>query len=257
MESINTLKGYDKVTDQESQIPSPLPNPPPSRKTLITATVSLLLILTIVALTTVAFFTHRPSHSSNSLKTLCAVTRYPKTCFNTLSSSSLGEKKLDPESILELSLQAAAKKVSNLTLSFRSINDMPEEAAVGDCVKLYADAVSQLNESVAEIERERKKGGSRNRCESKTRSEEFEMTAEKNGYGYDETAEVSVRERAHVALIPYDAAMSDGETCEDGVEEMGTVVGEEIKREMVMVSEMMSVSLGIVSEMKKLLMVFH
>ncbi|KAF8087036.1 hypothetical protein N665_0601s0002 [Sinapis alba] len=202
MESINTFKGYDKVSDQENQIPSPLPKP-------------------------TSLFTH-PSHnppvSSNSLKAVCAVTRYPETCFDALSS--FPDRELDPESILELSLHVAAKKVSNLSVSFRSINDMPEEAAVGDCVKLYADAESQLNESISEMEREKKKGGN---------------WLTKNVVG-DVKTWIS-------------AAMTDGETCSDGLEEMGTVVGNEIKKEMVTVNEMMSISLAIVTEMKKLLMV--
>ncbi|KAG2311509.1 hypothetical protein Bca4012_025829 [Brassica carinata] len=230
MESINTLKGYDKVSDQENQIPSPLPKPP-SRKTLIAtvSVVSLLLILAVVALTAGAFTrpSHDPPASSNSLKTVCAVTRYPQTCFDALSSSS-PDRKLDPESILELSLHVAAKKVSNLSVSFRSINDMPEEASVGDCVKLYADAVSQLNESISEIEREKKKGGE---------------WLTKNVVG-DVKTWIS-------------AAMTDGETCSDGLEEMGTVVGNEIKKEMATVNEMMSISLAIVTEMKKLLLLFH
>ncbi|KAJ0240336.1 Plant invertase/pectin methylesterase inhibitor superfamily protein [Hirschfeldia incana] len=235
MESINTLKGYDKVSDQENQIPSPLPKPP-SRKTLIAtvSVVSLLLILAAVVALTAGAFT-RPSHnnppvsSSNSLKAVCAVTRYPQTCFDALSSSSSSlDGKINPESILELSLQVTAKKVSNLSVSFRSINDMPEEAAVGDCVKLYADAVSQVNESVSEIEREKKKGGD---------------WLTKNVVG-DVKTWIS-------------AAMTDGETCSDGLEEMGTVVGNEIKKKMVTVSEMLSISLAIVSEMQKLRMVFH
>ncbi|KAF8081615.1 hypothetical protein N665_0874s0009 [Sinapis alba] len=233
MESINTMKGYGKVSDQENQIPSPLPKPS-SRKTLIATVslVSLLLILTVVALTAGAF-TH-PSHnpppppvSSNSLKTVCAVTRYPETCFNALSSSL---KESDPESILELSLRIASEKLSTLSMSFRSIDDMPGEAAVKDCVRLYADAASQLNETLTEIvtERKKKKGGNW-------------MTEKVVG---DVKTWIS-------------AAMSDGETCSDGIEEMGTVVGNEIKKEMVMANQMMSVCLAIVSEMKKLLLIFH
>ncbi|EOA24570.1 hypothetical protein CARUB_v10017832mg, partial [Capsella rubella] len=241
MESINTLKGYGKVSDQENQIhhPSPpLPKPSSSfsRKTLIAtvSVVSLLLILVVVALTAGAF-THSPPHhppiSSASLKTVCAVTRYPETCFSSLSSSlNESDSKLNPESILELSLRVASKEVSRLSMSFRSINDMPEDAAVGDCVKLYTDALSQLNESMSEIEREKekKKGGNW-------------LTEEVVG---DVKTWIS-------------AAMTDGETCSDGIDEMGTVVGNEIKKEMEMANQMMSISLAIVSQMKKLLVILH
>ncbi|KAG7564811.1 Pectinesterase inhibitor domain [Arabidopsis suecica] len=238
MESINTLKGYDKVSDQENQIHhhhSPLPKPSSfSRKTLIAtvSVVSLLLILTVVALTA-GVFTHPPPHhppiSSASLKSVCAVTRYPETCFNSLSSSlNESDSKLNPESILELSLRVAVKNLSNLSISFRSINDMPEDAAVGDCVKLYTDALSQLNDSITEIEKEKKKGGNW-------------LTKEVVG---DVKTWIS-------------AAMTDGETCSDGIEEMGTIVGSEIKKEMEMANQMMSISLAIVSQMKKLLLIFH
>jgi pectinesterase inhibitor-like protein len=240
MESINTLKGYDKVSDQENQIHhhhhSPLPKPSSfSRKTLIAtgSVVSLLLILSVVALTAGAF-THSPPHhppiSSASLKSLCSVTRYPETCFNSLSSSlNESDSKLNPESILELSLRVAAKEISNLSISFRSINDMPEDAAVGDCVKLYTDALSQLNDSITEIERKKKKGGNN------------WLTEEVVG---DVKTWIS-------------AAMTDGETCSDGIEEMGTIVGNEIKKKMEMANQMMSISLAIVSQMKKLLLIFH
>ncbi|CAH8308293.1 unnamed protein product [Eruca vesicaria subsp. sativa] len=233
MESINTLKGYGKVSDQENQIPSPLPKPS-SRKTIITTVsiISLLLILTIVALTAGAFA--RPSHnpppvsSSKSLKTVCTVTPYPETCFKALSSSS-SLKETDPESILELSLRIASEKVSTLSMSFRSIDDMPEEAAVKDCVKLYADAGSQLNETLTEIVTEKEKKG-----------------------GNWMTEKVVGDVKTWIS-----AAMTDGETCSDGLEEMGTVVGDEIKKEMVIANQMMSVCLAIVSQMKKLLVILH
>lgn len=230
MESINTLKGYDKVSDQENQIPpsSPLPKPS-SRKTLV-AIASLLLILAVVVALTAGVFTRPPSHNpppSNSLKAVCAVTPYPQTCLDALSSSSLKES--DPESILELSLRIASEKVSALSVSFRSIDDVPgEEPAVKDCAKLYADAGSQLNETLSEI------------------------VAEKKGGGNWMTEKVVGDVKTWIS-----AAMTDGETCSDGLEEMGTVVGNEIKREMVRVNQMMSVCLAIVSQMKKLLLVFH
>lgn len=112
-------------------------------------------------------------------------------------------------------------------MSFRSIDDMPEEPAVKDCAKLYADAASQLNETLLEIETE-KKGGNW-------------MTEKVVG---DVKTWIS-------------AAMTDGETCSDGLEEMGTVVGNEIKNEMVTASQMMSVCLAIVSQIKKLLLILH
>ncbi|CAN8254910.1 unnamed protein product [Cochlearia groenlandica] len=226
MESINTLKGYDKVPDQENQIQ------PSSRKTLI-ATVSvvslLLLLFAVVSLTAGAFYhsssPHRNKLSSESIKSICSLTQYPETCFEALSSSSspsLNES--DPESILELSIRLASEKASSLSLSFRSIDDIPEEAAVGDCVKLYVDAVSQLNDSMSEIATAKKKDG-------------------ENWLTEDVVGDVKTW---------ISAAMTDGETCSDGLEEMGTVVGKEIKKEMVIANQMMSISLAIVSHINKL-----
>ncbi|KAF3604101.1 hypothetical protein F2Q69_00035529 [Brassica cretica] len=129
---------------------------------------------------------------------------------------------------IKLSLRVASKKVSNLSVSFRSINDMPEETVVGDYVKLYADAVSQLNESISKFKREKKNGGNW-------------LTKRVVG---DVKTWIS-------------ATMTDDETCSDGLEEMGTVVGNEIKKEMFTVNQMMSISLAIVSQMKKLLIIFH
>ncbi|KAF3534608.1 hypothetical protein DY000_02040124 [Brassica cretica] len=129
---------------------------------------------------------------------------------------------------IKLSLRVTSKKVSNLSVSFRSINDMPEETVVGYYVKLYADAVSQLNESISEFKREKKNGGNW-------------LTKRVVG---DVKTWIS-------------AAMTDDETCSDGLEEMGTVVGNEIKKEMLTVNQMMSISLAIVSQIKKLLIIFH
>ncbi|CAN6916940.1 unnamed protein product [Brassica oleracea var. botrytis] len=105
---------------------------------------------------------------------------------------------------------------------------MLEETVVGGYVKLYADAVSQLNESISEFKREKKNGGNW-------------LTKRVVG---DVKTWIS-------------AAMTDDETCSDGLEEMGTVVGNEIKKEMLTVNQMMSISLAIVSQIKKLLIIFH
>ena len=106
---------------------------------------------------------------------------------------------------------------------------MPEEPAVKDCAKLYADAASQLNETLLEIQTEKKKKG-----------------------GNWMTEKVVGDVKSWIS-----AAMTDDETCSDGLEEMGTVVGNEIKKEMFTVNQMMSISLAIVSQMKKLLIIFH
>ncbi|VVB04516.1 unnamed protein product [Arabis nemorensis] len=116
--------------------------------------------------------------------------------------------------------------VSKLSISFRSIDDMPEEAsAIGDCVKLYNDALSQLNESMSEIKTEKNKGGN---------------WLNKNVIG-DVKTWIST-------------AMTDVETCPDGLEE---IVGNETKKEMETANQMMSISLAIVSQMKKLIMILH
>ncbi|KAG2247655.1 hypothetical protein Bca52824_087283 [Brassica carinata] len=215
MELINTLKGYDEVSDPENQIPSPLPKPP-SRKTLI-AIVSIISLLLILALT-VGAFTCRSHNLPISSKPLKAVRT------NVLNSM------LSWFHVLICGLQhiKLSLRVSNLSVSFRSINDMPEETVVGDYVKLYADAVSQLNESISKFKREKKNGGNW-------------LTKRVVG---DVKTWIS-------------AAMTDDETCSDGLEEMGTVVGNEIKKEMFTVNQMMSISLAIVSQMKKLLIIFH
>ncbi|XP_021286219.1 LOW QUALITY PROTEIN: pectinesterase 3, partial [Herrania umbratica] len=231
MDSVNFFRGYDKVSRLENQNPS--------QKPVSTAiTISAILILTLVIGLTLAALmlepikapagTASPSLSSNSdesIRTICNVTRLPESCFTTLSSLSASTKP-DPESILHLSLQVAINHLSNLSSSLKSLNDLYSQPALKDCVTLFDDALNRLNDSVSAMQ-----VGS---------GKELVLTKEKIS---DIQTWIS-------------AAMSDQETCNDGLQEMGSTVADKVKSQVQSSKESISNSLAIVANMQNLLQKF-
>lgn len=100
-------------------------------------------------------------------------------------------------------------------------NDKGTESALRDCVDLFEDAVSQLSESTRAVE-----GGLRD-------------------------------EKARDLNTWISAAMTDQQTCLDGLEEMGSMVVDEVKARVQISKEYMSNSLAILENMNALLEKFH
>ncbi|XP_007037294.2 PREDICTED: pectinesterase 3 [Theobroma cacao] len=231
MDPVNFFRGYDKVSHLENQNPSQKP------VSTAIAIFAILIFTLVVGLTLAAVMlepikepadTASPSLSSNSdesIRTICNVTRFPESCFTTLSSLSASTKP-DPESILQLSLQVAINHLSNLSSSLKSLNDLHSQPALKDCVTLFDDALSRLNDSVSAMQ-----VGS---------GKELVLTKEKIS---DIQTWIS-------------AAMSDQETCNDGLQEMGSTVADKVKSQVRSSKESISNSLAIVSNMHNLLQKF-
>ncbi|KAJ0751163.1 putative pectinesterase [Helianthus annuus] len=234
-ESVNFVKGYGKIDPSDDDTTavhqqSPSPN---RRKTLTTAvTVTLLLFAIIIAVTIAATTVHqrrtKPSQSpslksSESIKTVCAVTQHPDTCFTDVVSVNSGNNAVDPVAIFNLTLQLAVTELTNVsslpkTLISKS-NDLRTGSALRDCANLFDDAVSQLSRSVESM-----------------RGESV-LTVEKVG---DLKTWIS-------------AAMTDQETCVDGLEEMGSTAVDEVKMKVQRSSVCMSNSLAILGHMDEIL----
>ncbi|PWA35035.1 Pectinesterase inhibitor [Artemisia annua] len=166
--------------------------------------------------------------ATRSIKAVCAVTHDPPTCvtdLTTLDSTNL----YDPELIFNLTLSRALTelvRISSLpkTLISKS-TDLRAGSALRDCVSLFDDAVSQLSQAI-----EAMKSGEDGRI----------LNEEKVG---DLKTWIS-------------SAMSDQETCTDGLEEMGSSDLEEVKMKVKLSSEFMSDCLAVLDNLEKILKVF-
>ncbi|XP_021904644.1 pectinesterase 1 [Carica papaya] len=235
MDSINALKGYGKVSHQENQVA----DQKPTRKRLLTviaisATVLLILIISLI----VAAVIHESKikqpesssssssiSSSESMRAVCGVTPYPDSCFTSISSLNTSIKP-DPEFVFNLSLKVSIAELSNLSSSIKTLNNLHGDAALRDCASLLEDAVSGLSDSVSAME----------------------VGAE---------GKVLTAEKVNDLQTWISAAMTDQETCADGLEEMGETVVDEVKRRMQKSKELMSNSLAILAKMETLLEKFH
>ncbi|KAF5807193.1 putative pectinesterase [Helianthus annuus] len=238
-ESVNFVKGYGKIDPSDDDTTavhrqSPSPN---RRKTLtIAVTVTLLLFAIIIAVTIAAATTAHHQHtkqsqpsqspslkSSESIKTVCAVTQHPDTCFTDVVSVNSGNKAVDPVVIFNLTLQLAVTELTNVSSLPKTLisnsNDLRTGSALRDCANLFDDAVSQLSRSVESM-----------------RGESV-LTVEKVG---DLKTWIS-------------AAMTDQETCVDGLEEMGSTAVDEVKMKVQRSSVCMSNSLAILGHMDEIL----
>ncbi|KAL4352413.1 hypothetical protein GQ457_06G036980 [Hibiscus cannabinus] len=228
MASVNHFKGYDKISQSHLENQNPRPKTAARRSSAATTTIivisAILLFTLVVALTLAVSMLKQPIQdnkhpvdSAESIRTVCNVTRYPESCLAALSSLN-ASKSGDPEAFLDLSLRISITRLSNLSSSLRSLNDLRPQPALKDCLTLFDDALSRLNDSV-----------------SATKAE-LGLTEEKMS---DIQTWIS-------------AAMTDQDTCNDGLEEMGWTAGDEVKSQAQSFKESVSNSLAIVANMQNL-----
>lgn len=179
-----------------------------------------------------------PSSSSisynpvESLKIVCSVTQHPDSCISSISSlnnNNNNDPKADPVHFFNLSLAFSFNEVKNLSSLPKELipkaNDKRIESALQDCSSLFENSVSQLNDSAALMK-------------------------------------VSPGEKVFTDLkisnlqTWISAAMTDEETCFDGLDEIGggvSTVGDEVKMKVHKSQEYMSNSLAILNNIQSLL----
>ncbi|GMJ15145.1 hypothetical protein like AT3G47670 [Hibiscus trionum] len=230
MASVNHLKVYDEISQSHLEDQNPRPKTAPRRSSaavVIIIFTAILLFTLVIILTLVALMLEEPNKgrdptdSVESIKTICNVTRYPESCFTDLSSLNVS-KNLDPESFLNLSLRVSITHLSNLSSSFKSLNDLHSQPALKDCLTLFDDALSRLNDSAS---------------------------AMKAGPGLS-------KEKISDIQTWISAAVTDQETCNDGLEEMGWTAGDEVKSRARSFKESLSNSLAIAANMQDLVQKF-
>nr|XP_033515308.1 putative pectinesterase/pectinesterase inhibitor 26 [Nicotiana tomentosiformis] len=238
MESMNLVKGYGKINLSEDPASS-LSTRRAAHKRRLTIALILTLFLTLLICALVGAFIHAsnskdrtPSVSSNSadsLKAVCAVTQHPESCFDSISSLQSSPPKPDPEQFLNLSLQATIRELNNVSslpkTLISKVNDPGTVSALKDCVSLFDDALSQLNQSAELL---------------------------KVGPGEKALTEKKVKDMQ----TWISASMTDQDTCLEGLDEMGSPLVGEVKARVQNAKEYMSNTLAILSNMPSLLQKF-
>lgn len=158
---------------------------------------------------------------------MCAVTQHPESCFTDVSTIDSGNF-FDPEVIFNFTLRLAINELTNIsslpkTLISKS-HDLRTGSALRDCATLFDDALSQLSRSV-EAMRVGPVGGEKLLTEEKVADMKTWISA----------------------------AMTDQETCVDGLEEMGSTAVDEVKSRMQRSNEYMSNSLAILANIETIL----
>ncbi|KAJ4917936.1 Pectinesterase 1 [Raphanus sativus] len=161
MDSVQSFKGYGKVDEAQD-----LALKKKSRKRLILLSVSGLILVLVITAAVVAAVVHNKNKNSSestpspppeltpstSLKTICGVTRYPESCFYSISKLPASNT-TDPAILFKLSLKVIIDELDG-------ISDLPEKlsketederikSALRVCGNLIEDALDRLNDTVS------------------------------------------------------------------------------------------------------------
>ncbi|GLU12348.1 hypothetical protein SLE2022_290330 [Rubroshorea leprosula] len=232
MNAISIFRGYGKVNHLEDQTPDRRSSQRPLLTTIAIAAVVLLTLVigSILAAAVIRDYreeeeTESPPLSAElleSIKSVCSVTQFPDSCFTAISTLNTSTKP-DPESIFKISLRAAIAELSNLSSSINTLNGRNSVPALQDCVTQLDDALSRLNESMSAMEA---RPGEKTLTEAKINDIQTWVSA----------------------------AMTDQDTCFDGLEETGSRVLNQVNHGIRQRSkEYISNSLAIVANMPLLL----
>ncbi|KAJ1401636.1 Pectinesterase inhibitor domain [Sesbania bispinosa] len=166
-------------------------------------------------------------NSAESIRIVCNVTHFPDSCFAAVSSSA--QNPTDPEAILSLSLRASIDELTRLASSLGAKASNSKGSALADCKDQIDDALSRLNDSLSAMAAVPGSGG------------------------------VTLTDRKISDIQTWvSAAMTDQQTCVDGLEEAGSVAAvAEVKSMMKRSSEYVSNSLAIVANIRTLLQQLH
>ncbi|KAK2387634.1 putative pectinesterase/pectinesterase inhibitor [Trifolium repens] len=231
MDSLKIFKGYDKVEDnledpqkqqQQQQHRHKISKP-------LIATISIIIVILFLTFTLsfTLFYHHTNStesqtplnslNSTESIRSVCNVTRFPDSCFTAISSST--QNPTDPKTILKISILASINELNKFASSLKANSN---GHALGDCNEMIDEAVSRLNDSVSVFSN-----------------------------GAVTLTDVKIND----IQTWVSAALTDQQTCVDGLEEVGFSVNsvEKVKKIMQRSNEYISNSLAIVANIRNLL----
>ncbi|KAL0804867.1 hypothetical protein Bca101_097357 [Brassica carinata] len=236
---VTSFKGYGKVDEAQD-----LALKKKTRKRLILLTVSGVILVAVIIAAVVGTVVHNKNKNSSeptpssppeltpstSLKTICSVTRFPESCFNSISKLP-SSNTTDPEVLFKLSLKVIIDELD-------SISDLPEKlstetederikSALRVCGNLIEDALDRLNDTVSSMDA------------SKDRSKKTLNSS-----------------RINDLKTWLSATVTDHETCFDAIDELATnkteygnsTITKQLKSAMSSSTEFASNSLAIVSK---------
>ncbi|XP_057806423.1 pectinesterase 3 [Salvia miltiorrhiza] len=227
MELINFAKGYGKVNPAEAEDNPPDSPPNHQRRRIIAFSLAVFLTLTITITSLITVLIHESaaesepsqlaSNSADPLKTVCSVTRYPNSCFSSISPLNSPPSN-NPLQFFNLSLHASLLEVSSLKSQLPEPNTEP---AMKDCAELFDGAASQLGRSAELI------------CV---------------GPGEEVLTEMRISD----LQTWISAALTDLDTCLDGLAEMGSTAVGEWKLKVQKAKEYISNTLAILTNIRSL-----
>lgn len=163
MDSVNTLRGYGKVTAVADERALPARN---RRRRLAIAGLSTVLLLLLVAVVLVGLGRgnrYSPAGGGEgspagtaSVKAVCSVVRkeLESSCYSSLSAAGANSTS-DPEEIFKLSLRVAMDEISRIAAVpdaiSKGVNDQRAVEALQVCKEMLSDALDRLNASLESL----------------------------------------------------------------------------------------------------------
>ncbi|GAA0186412.1 esterase [Lithospermum erythrorhizon] len=247
MESVNFIRGYGKVNpseDQTFQFQTPQ-KPIPKNKSNITTIISITIFLLVIIGAIIGVIIHSSNPSKNQetgqtqnpsaslvtkkscemLKIVCNVTQHQDLCFNSIYPiyELLNNPKPTPILFYNISLQVAITQIKNLSSLPESLmkqtNDPGTKSALTDCISLFDDSLTQFNNSFTQMNLS--PGESKTLTEMKISNMQTWMSA----------------------------ALTDQETCLDGLREMSSRIVEDVEVRVHDTEMYMGISLAILNNL--------
>lgn len=216
MDSLNLFKGYGQLEDQSLHKPSPA-----KKHRLIAISAAILLVLVGAGAIAVGTLTRNSTPKSlsaasadSAIRLFCSVTRRPDSCIAAMEAS-VPPPSPDPESILRLALRKSHGEIANFSSSLESFGDS-DDAALRDCRDLMDDAQSRVADSEA---------------------------------GAEDLTDLKLMDLS----TWLSAAVTDHDTCLDGLEEVGSKAFEVVRANMEKSKEFTSNALAMVANFHDIL----
>ncbi|GAY60323.1 hypothetical protein CUMW_201100 [Citrus unshiu] len=163
METIRSFKGYGKVDELEQQAFRRK-----TRKRVIILIISSIALVAVIIGAVIGVVVHKNKNDSSSdnmpatqltpaasLKAVCSVTRYPDSCFSSISSIDASNVTKDPEILFKLSLQVAMNELEKLQNYPSKLKQQTKDPQVIEALKvcetLFDDALDHVNESLSSM----------------------------------------------------------------------------------------------------------
>ncbi|KAI3521307.1 hypothetical protein L1887_10769 [Cichorium endivia] len=211
-----------------------------SRKRIVIIIISIVLLLAVIVGAVAGTVIHKRNNdkdsgdqdqllSAQSIKAVCTQTRYPESCYTSISAADKSNT-TDPEELFKLSLQVALDSLSALSslpdTLLSTTNNQNDKEALKICGTVLDDAIDNLHDSISSMD---------------VKSGENMLSPQK----VDDL-------RTWLS-----ASLTNQETCLDSLEEMNSTFLLQVKSQMENSTEYTSNSLAIVTKLSGILANLH